>query len=53
MGVIADMIATDKAVEIARNLLKKGLDVELVSEATGLDESTILELRDEAATTPA
>jgi len=52
MGVIADMIATDKAVEIARNLLKKGLDVELISEATGLDESTILELRDEAATTP-
>ena len=49
MGVIADMIAADRSVEIARNLLMTGADVEYVQKMTYLDEATVLELRDEIA----
>jgi len=47
MGLINEMIANDKAVEIAKNLLKKDLSVEFVSETTGLDESVVLNLQAE------
>ena len=55
MGVIAEMIATEAEAkaeaktkaEIARNMLHKNMDLGLVSELTGLDESTIRDLQDE------
>ena len=48
MGVIAEMIANDKAVEIAKNLLRKGFSVSDISETTGLDEATVLSLQTES-----
>ena len=47
MGVIAEMIANDKAIDIAKNMLRKGSTVEFVSETTGLDEPTVLNLQSE------
>ena len=47
MGIIAEWIANDKAVEIARNLLKEGLGVDLVTKATSLDKNTVLNLQAE------
>ena len=51
MGLINEMIANDaKTLEkkdIAKNLLRKGLSVELISETTGLDEPTVLSLQSE------
>jgi len=49
MGIINEMIRRDNTVEIAKNLLRKGLSIELVSETTGLDEPTILDLQAELA----
>ena len=47
MGVIAEMIAEDKALEIARKLLMRGISVEAISEDTGLSETTIRDLQTE------
>jgi hypothetical protein len=47
MGIINQMIANDKAVEIAKNMLRKGSSVEFVLETTGLDESTVVNLQAE------
>ena len=47
MGIINEMIANDKAIAIAKNLLREGLSVALVSKTTGLDEPTILGLQSE------
>jgi len=47
MGTIATMIAEDKAVEIAKKLLKRGLSVAVVVEDTGLDEETVIEVKAE------
>jgi len=47
MGVIAEMIANDKAVDIAKNMLKEGLAISVVSKTTGLDEPTVLDLQAE------
>ncbi|MCL1878908.1 MAG: hypothetical protein FWF80_08615 [Defluviitaleaceae bacterium] len=49
MSKINQMIANDKAVEIAKNMLKKGLSTDVVLETTGLDEPTILNLQAELA----
>jgi len=45
MGVINEMIATDKAIEIAKKMLKRNTPVEIVIEDTGLDEDTVLDLQ--------
>jgi hypothetical protein len=45
MGIINEMIATDKAVKIAKYMLKRNTPVKVVVEDTGLPESTILELK--------
>jgi len=47
VGLIAEMIANDKAVEIARKMLKRKTPIEIVMEDTGLDEATILALQAE------
>lgn len=50
VGIINEMIANDKAIEIAKKMLQKGLSVEFVTETTGLNEDTILNLQAELAT---
>jgi predicted transposase YdaD len=54
MGIIGEMIAadakTDKAIEIAKKMLKRGVSVDIVMEDTGLDESTVLEIQEALAT---
>lgn len=47
MGVIAEMIANDKAIAIAKNMLREGSSIEFVLKTTGLDEPTILGLQSE------
>jgi len=47
MGTIATMIAEDKAIEIAKKLLKRGLSVNVVVEDTGLDEQAVLNAKSE------
>jgi predicted transposase YdaD len=37
----------DKAVAITKKLFKTGLSIKAIAEATGLDESTVLELQAE------
>ena len=49
MGIINQMIANDKAIEIAKNMLRKGYPVDAISEMTGLDEPTVLNLQAELA----
>ena len=46
MGMrIGEMFKTDKAIEIASNMLKKGIDIELIAETTGLDIEKLEELK--------
>ena len=49
VGVIFDMIRedarNDKAIEIARKLLRRGISVLAVAEDTGLTESTVRDLK--------
>ena len=47
VGIINQMIANDKAIEIAKNLLRKGFSADVVSETTGVDEPTVLSLQAE------
>ena len=45
MGLINQMIARDRDIELAKNLLRENLSVEFVSRVTGLDESTVSDLK--------
>jgi predicted transposase YdaD len=51
MGIIAEMIREDaikdKAVEIAKNMLRRGTSIEIIMEDTGLDEGTVHKLQSE------
>jgi hypothetical protein len=47
MGIINEMIANDKAVDIAKNMLREGLAISLISKTTGLDESAVIKLQAE------
>jgi len=47
MGIINEMIANDKAIDIAKNMLREGATVAFVSKTTGLDESTVTKLKSE------
>jgi predicted transposase YdaD len=47
MGLINELLAKDKAIDIAKKMLQKGLSVEIVSETTDLDISTVLGLQAE------
>ena len=47
MGIIAEMIRQDHAIAIAKKMLIRDLPVEVISETTGLDEQTILNLQAE------
>jgi uncharacterized protein YerC len=47
VGTIAEMIATDKTIEIAKNMLKEGYPVKSIHKVTGLDEATIHNLQKE------
>lgn len=47
MGLINQMIANDKVIEIAKNMLREGSPIAFVSKTTGLDESTVLNLQTE------
>jgi len=49
MGVIAEMIRKDEKIETAKNALLKGLPIDMISDITGLDESTIRDLEAEIA----
>ena len=51
MGIINEMIRqdafNDKAIDIAKKMLKRGTPVEIVIEDTELDEATVLSLQEE------
>ena len=47
MGIINEMIANDKAVEIAKSLLRDGFGINLVMKHTGLSEADVRVLKDE------
>ena len=45
VGALAEIIAKDKAVEIAKKLLMRGMSIEAVSADTGLPEATVRDLQ--------
>ena len=47
MTRIAEMIREDKTIEIAKNALKKGMDIEVIAEITGLEKAKIQKLQKE------
>ena len=47
MTRIAEMIREDKTIEIAKNALKKGMDIDDISEITGLDKAKVRKLQKE------
>jgi hypothetical protein len=47
MGAIAEMIAKDKALEIAKNMLGDGMGISAISKYTGLSETEIRGLQAE------
>ena len=47
MGIINEMIANDKAVEIAKNMLKEGYPIKSIQKVTGIDEAIIRNLQAE------
>jgi len=49
MGIIAEMIAHDRDIEIAKNMLRDGMGISAISRYTGLDEETIRNLQLETA----
>ena len=52
MFEIANMLMEDKAIEIAKNLLKLGVSIDTIVESTGLSETKVKELQDELTLTP-
>ena len=47
VGVIFDMVREDKAIEIAKNMLRDGVGISVISKYTGLPESIVRDLKSE------